>query len=233
MFWQEKDDDKFVLNDDVVDVIFELKGTVVPIDHGYVLARELIRQIPWFEHEAQCGLHQIHVAASGNGWERPEADQQGTMYISRRTKLVLRLPKPRIAEAMNVLEGAELDLDGCVLTVGKSKTRPLSTLTTLFSRYVIADSPQDEGAFTRHVVAQLRDLDIRVRKLMCGKSSVLRTPDGDLHVRSVMLADLDVDESVRLQQHGIGPGRHLGCGLFIPHKGIEAVSSKQSDGHKD
>ncbi|MCB1738561.1 MAG: type I-MYXAN CRISPR-associated protein Cas6/Cmx6, partial [Gammaproteobacteria bacterium] len=198
-----------------------------------VLARELIRRIPWFEYETHCGLHQIFVAAAGNGWQRPEADAQGTMYISRRTKLILRLPKARVDEAAKALLGVELDLNGSPIIVGKSKTRPLSTLTTLFSRYVIADSSHDEAAFTQYVAAQLRELDIRVRKLLCGKSGVLWTPDGDLQVRSVMLADLDVEESVRLQQHGIGPGRHLGCGLFIPHKGIEAVSSKQSDGHKD
>jgi CRISPR/Cas system CSM-associated protein Csm4 (group 5 of RAMP superfamily) len=38
-----------------------------------------------------------------------------------------------------------------------------------------------------------------------------------------MLADLAVEESVRLQQRGLGPGRTLGCGLFLPHKDINEV----------
>lgn len=233
MFWQERDDDKFELGDEVQDVIFELQGKMVPVDHAYALSRELVKHLPWFKDDPHSGLHHIHIAASGNGWQRPDADGDGTMYLSRRTRLILRLPKARIEEAVAALEGVELDLDGCPLTLGKAKTRPLSTLTTLFSRYVIADSLDDEEAFMQHVVAQLRDLDVRVRKLLCGKSGVLKTPDGDIQVRSVMLADLDVDESVRLQQLGIGPGRHLGCGLFIPHKGIDAVSAKQSDGKSD
>jgi len=43
-----------------------------------------------------------------------------------------------------------------------------------------------------------------------------------------MVADLEPEQSVRLQQIGIGPGRTIGCGLFIPHKGIAAV--KETDG---
>jgi hypothetical protein len=28
---------------------------------------------------------------------------------------------------------------------------------------------------------------------------------------------------VELQRRGLGPWRHMGCGLFIPHKDIAAV----------
>jgi hypothetical protein len=42
-----------------------------------------------------------------------------------------------------------------------------------------------------------------------------------------MLADLSTDESIRLQQQGLGPRRLMGCGIFIPHKGIDAVSKNR------
>jgi hypothetical protein len=38
-----------------------------------------------------------------------------------------------------------------------------------------------------------------------------------------MVADLEAEESVALQQQGLGQGRMLGCGLFVPHKGIDTV----------
>jgi hypothetical protein len=38
-----------------------------------------------------------------------------------------------------------------------------------------------------------------------------------------MIADLKTDESLALQQFGLGEGRKLGCGLFLPHRGIDAV----------
>jgi len=32
-----------------------------------------------------------------------------------------------------------------------------------------------------------------------------------------------------VQQTGIGEHMHLGCGIFIPHKGIEAVKKSEDD----
>jgi hypothetical protein len=87
----------------------------------------------------------------------------------------------------------------------------------------------DEAAFMVAVADQLRALDIKVRKLLCGRAHALQHPDGDLDTRSVMLADLEVDEAIALQQHGIGPHRKMGCGLFIPHKGIKAVHETSTD----
>jgi hypothetical protein len=43
-----------------------------------------------------------------------------------------------------------------------------------------------------------------------------------------MVAELQAEQSVRLQQMGLGDGRTFGCGLFLPHKGIAAV--KEPDG---
>jgi CRISPR/Cas system CSM-associated protein Csm4 (group 5 of RAMP superfamily) len=39
-----------------------------------------------------------------------------------------------------------------------------------------------------------------------------------------MLADLELEESLKLQEAGLGPGRKLGCGLFLPQKGIKPVN---------
>ncbi len=36
-----------------------------------------------------------------------------------------------------------------------------------------------------------------------------------------MIADLEPMEAIRLQEAGIGEGRLMGCGLFVPHKGIK------------
>ena len=40
---------------------------------------------------------------------------------------------------------------------------------------------------------------------------------------SMMLHALVPEQSLRLQQHGLGPHRLLGCGLFVPHKSAAAV----------
>jgi len=44
-----------------------------------------------------------------------------------------------------------------------------------------------------------------------------------------MLAELSLEESVRLQQRGLGSHRSMGCGIFLPHKGISAVKNMEND----
>jgi hypothetical protein len=42
-----------------------------------------------------------------------------------------------------------------------------------------------------------------------------------------MVAGLATDESLRLQATGLGIGRRLGCGLFIPHKDVADLRSRE------
>jgi hypothetical protein len=46
-----------------------------------------------------------------------------------------------------------------------------------------------------------------------------------------MIADLDKPTSLKLQEKGVGEGRHLGCGIFLPHKGIRAVGETEDKSH--
>ena len=47
---------------------------------------------------------------------------------------------------------------------------------------------------------------------------------GALFTRALLVADLEPQESIDLQSLGLGPHRMLGCGLFVGHKNIAAVS---------
>jgi hypothetical protein len=44
-----------------------------------------------------------------------------------------------------------------------------------------------------------------------------------------MVAALPADASLTLQRQGLGDGRLMGCGLFVPHKGIEAVRDSDEE----
>ena len=81
----------------------------------------------------------------------------------------------------------------------------------------------DEEQFLEAAARDLRALDIDCRKLLCGITHTLAFPDGPVFTRSLMVADLEPEQSVRLQQVGLGEGRKIGCGLFIPQKGIKPV----------
>jgi len=221
MLWQEDNPQKApIISQSVVDMAFDINCRCLPLEHAYALSQAISKALPWFEQEPQAGLHLIHGAESGNGWYRPDDE---LLYLSRRTKLMLRLPQQRLAAAQ-VLTGMTLDIAGYSLKIGKAKEKPLSQMPVLFARHIIAAPEQDEDAFVDNAVAQLEQMGIQCHKALCGKSHYLKSPDGDIFTRSLMIADLKPLESMTLQQQGLGKGRKMGCGLFIAHKDIKAVN---------
>lgn len=222
MYWNENSDEKkeVLVPDNVLDVIYSISCKCIPMEHAHALSEALQQVLPWLAEEEHAGIHQVYGAESGNGWERPDTE---VLYLSRRQKLTLRLPKTRLDEAKS-LAGQTLDIGGYALKVGELTTRKLSDLPTLFARHVLGEDGQSEEEFLAQAITQLQALGINVKKMMCGKESVIQLPDGELHARSLMLADLELEESVKLQEIGLGPGRKLGCGLFLPQKGIKPVN---------
>lgn len=228
MFWSEDSakKDVFVVPDDVMDVMFSLNCKTLPIEHAYALSEALCGVLPWLEEDEHAGLHLIHVAESGNGWMRPEDPENEILCLSHRTKMTLRLPKERIEETKAILRNKTFDINGHALTIGKANNKAFTALPTLFSRYVVCNQHEDESAFLHWVVDQLKQMDIPVKKIMAGKQSSFQTPTGPIHTRSLMVAEMEPDHSVLLQQKGMGTHRAMGCGLFLPQKGIKAVNAE-------
>src|SRR3989344_2402556 len=186
MFWQEtKENERYTVPDDIVDVVYSIDCRALPVDHAYALSRAIQRALPWFAEEESAGLHTIHLAESGK------------------------------------LTGQTLDINGKHLRVEKSVVRPLSTITTLFSRYIVTREGTDEAVFLQDAMALFHKMGVHPKKMLCGMEHVIATPDRAIRARSLMLADLTVEESGKLQQQGFGTDRKLGCGLFIPHKDIK------------
>jgi CRISPR-associated protein Cas6 len=232
MFWQEDEKNQaFEVPDDIVDLIFDIDCRELPVDHAHDLSVALETMLPQLKKDPRLGVHTVHLAGSQNGWERPDPSLGQKLILSRRTKLTIRVPRERLQQVQQALSGAKLDVGGCSLKIGKAKQKKLSSQGTVFSRYVILEPGEehDENAFLQRIVAQLAGRGIRVKKALCGKTTELAGPAGSVQTRSIMLADLSVEESVRLQQEGIGPMRHMGCGIFIPHKGIDAVKKAEDD----
>lgn len=125
------------------------------------------------------------------------------------------------------ISGKTLRLGVQQIKIGESSIRKLSMLGTLFSHAVACDERLCEEDFLAGVAEQLGLMDISVSKMICGRAGSIRTDSGNIFTRSLMIANLKPEESVRLQKQGIGENRNLGCGIFIPHKGINAVYSVQ------
>ena len=226
MYWSENNDkkDEFVIPDNIVDVVFAVQGKAVPLDNAYALSNAIEQHLPWIADEQRLGIHQIYGAESGNGWLRPENTDNEILYLSRRQKLTLRVPKERLDDIQN-LTGKILNIGDFELTVGKFSVRKLSDMNIVFARHVVVDeAAQSEEEFMQACANSIKELGISIKKMMCGRERTIQLPDKKLVTRGLMIADLEKQESVKLQEAGLGTGRKLGCGLFLPQKGIDAVN---------
>ena len=231
MLWEE-DNKKagFEVDDSVVDLLFNIECRELPVDHIYKLSQAIHEALP--DHtEEDVGIHPVHLAGSQNGWERPDESLGQHLILSKRTKLILRVRKEHQQDIIDKLHNTTVDIDGFEMTIKKPKARKLSKDSTIFSRAIVCseEETEDEMQFLKRMQQELALMGIPIKKALCGKTSQFKTPNGPVLTRSLMLADMKPEDSVKLQQTGIGPHRDMGCGIFLPHKGIDAVGESTDD----
>lgn len=222
MFWREdkKEEDEYRVPDDVFDLLFKLRGKSLDIDHAHALS-EALQQHVNADVCARIGVHGIHLADSGNGWNRPE-ESDAALPLSRRARLAIRVRQDD-SDAVTRISNRTLHIGKQGVDIGVSSIRKLSSMSTMYARAICCDRDQSEDDFLQQVAEQLVAMGINVSKMICGRSGAIRGNDEMIFTRALLVADLKPEESVRLQQQGIGEGRLLGCGLFVPHRGIDAV----------
>ena len=210
--------------DEVVDAAFAIECRSLPVDHAWALSAAIQAALPWFADDPQAGMHTVHGAASGAGWQRPEGED-AMLQLSHRTRLVLRLPESRLQDAA-ALTGRTLDVAGSAMRVGRLVPRPLLRIASLFSRSVIFEGSGDETEFLAAATEALRALGVEVSTMLCGRDVTLATPQRSYRTRSLMVTVATPAQSLALQRHGLGEARKLGCGLFIPHKDVGDLRSR-------
>lgn len=232
MFWQDDDKPQETrVSDDVVDLVFNIQCRELAVDHAHALGKALSEAAPALKEDARCAVHSIHLAGSQNGWERPDPNLGQKLMLSRRTRLIIRVPKALREQVEQALDGANLDIRGDTLSIGKAKQKLLSRQGTIFARHIVLEAGEetDEDRFLMRIAKELQGRGIRIKKALCGIAQEIDTPEGPLKTRSIMLADLSHEESLNLQQEGIGDHKLIGCGIFIPHKGIDAVKKAEDE----
>jgi CRISPR-associated protein Cas6 len=223
MFWQEKPKDKsFEASHEVVDLYFKLECKTLPLDHAWALSSGLSNAAPWLRSTEYSAIHLIHVAESGNGWIRPDNPENELLHLSHRTRFTLRLHRDNLALAEELV-GLKLDIAGHPLHIKEFRLQLLAPHTTVFSRHIVTPGELEEDEFLNLVAPQIQAQGIQIKKMMGGLPHTFNTPQGKLTTRSLMLSDLQKEESIRLQQNGIGDNQLLGMGIFMPHKDIAAV----------
>ena len=193
---------------EMVDMVFDLTGALVPENYSFSLWSEIARILPWLKEEKNAGILPLRGAASGN-----------QILLSKRSKLILRIPVERAAQTAQ-LTGKQLNIGGGNLIVGKGKERELQPTTTLHSFMV--ESNLGEIEFLADIKQKLQAMSISCN-LICDKYRKINDAEHSLTGFGLVLHDLKPQASMQIQRSGLGGARHFGCGIFVPFKAISGL----------
>lgn len=199
----------------MIDLSFVLTAAGdIPADHGYALYAAVSRLLPAMHKPNGIGIHPI----------------RGRLIGDRRTqicdfsRLTIRVAPERLADLLP-LAGKPLNVDGQSIRVGVPQVYALVAATALRSRLVTIKvsgdrnetRPPDESAFLGAARRQLDALDVSSEaQLTLGKRRTLRIKNKEVVGYELLVSALTAQESIALQESGLGGRRHMGCGIFVP-----------------
>lgn len=191
-----------------LEISFDLHGESIPADYPHKLWDALLRIAPALADSEQVGV--IPLRGPNNN---------GELLLPKRAKLVLRLPLA-LQDVVMALSEQKLQIGAGTLRLGRGKTRELQPYPTLHAHLVAG--PSDEAEFVQMVHTALAALEVR-SKLICGRHHSLNTDRQNISGFSLVMHDLTPEDSLRVQYAGMGSGRNLGCGIFVPYKVISGL----------
>lgn len=185
-----------------VDLCFKLMGARLPVDHGFALYGALSRVLPSVHEDDGLGIRLIRGRYVGDGM----------LDISPLSDLVLRIPAGRIGSFLG-LAGKLLDIQGCRVSVGVPATRALIPASVLHSPLVTTRNGHDQARFETEMRHQMERMGVHGR-LSTGRRRTFAVHGKQVVGYSVLLAELTAEESIAVQEHGLGGRRKMGCGFF-------------------
>jgi len=184
---------------------FNLRGTNVlfPTDHGYMLRSALSKPFPFLH-----GRHDIQIAPL-----RGTRTVPGMCKLDKGSTLHIRGLTPDEANLISehgyfFLNGQQVWIEGC-------RERTLTPSTQLVSRLVLFRDHVDPEEFLK---ALTEKLPVGVL-FSVGRShaAVIKTnPIRRWKGYTVTLTNMTPEQSILIQQTGIGHGKSMGCGVFYP-----------------
>lgn len=211
----------------IINLSFPVKGTQLPADHNYKLHGVLCKEIP--------NLHTFENVSVNTIAGIP--DKQGKIQILKGARLLLRLPVEAIAQ-IYPLAGKTLTIGGYPIQLGNPELQTLQPVDVLSARLVTIKGYTDPGTFLEAAQRQLNALEIQANLGIPAndkgepKRLTLRInkPERSYTIVgfSLVVSDLSPDDSIKLQIHGLGGKRRIGCGVFNPVVNVYRKTRKDS-----
>jgi CRISPR-associated protein Cas6 len=201
----------------ILDLLFPVVGQRLPTDHGYLLYGALSRTLPCVhDGSVPFSLAPITGQYVGNGLIQLD---------TQRSHLRLRLAETDIRRLLP-LAGKGLQLMRHNICLGVPQVRALEPSPSLYARTVAIKRATDVASVCAAARRQLDEIKIggRVRvpdHVVKGGSvepqrRVLRIKEAIIVGYALLVEGLTDEESLRLQELGLGGRRRMGCGFFIP-----------------
>ncbi len=206
-----------------IDLVFPVFGITIGRDHGYDLYGALSRHLPGLHRAKDVGIFAIRGTPTGDG----------ALNVGSRSGLRIRLPAERLPMLLPIA-GRVIDVGGHPLRVGVPRVQALVPAPTLASPLVLIKlaHPSDRGVtpdlFLAAARRQLDALGVAgepvIPLLRSGahagqpRRRVIRVKDQTHAGYAMIVEGLSADDSIRLQEAGLGGRRLMGCGLFGPER---------------
>ncbi len=200
-----------------VDLAFSVVSPqALPADHGYLLYSAVSRMLPEAHQANGFGIHPLRGRQLGGR----------TLQLTEHSRFVIRVDAEQIARFLP-LAGKPLRVLDRTLQIGVPQVRSLVPAAALRSRLVTiklpdAVSQQSEAAaekFRDAALRQLVQLGISMEAILSlGKRRTLRIKDKEVVGYEMVIEGLTAQESIAVQEHGLGGRRHMGCGVFVPYR---------------
>ena len=193
-----------------LDLCFPVTGTKpVTSDHAYHLYAAVSGVLPVVHGNPDIGVCPIRGEQVGNR----------KMALTARSELRIRTPEEHVSELLSIA-GKKLIIGGEAVRVGVPRLETLKPATALYSRLVtikLREQPVTQEGFSEGVRRQLDKLNVsRQVNLTVGNQHTVCVKRKEIIGFKVLLESLTAEESVTIQEQGIGGRRSLGCGLFLP-----------------
>ena len=188
----------------IIELSFRLLGRAIPVDHGYALYAALSRVVPELHDAQELGIQPVRGVYAGGG----------VLHLAPFSCLAIRLPQDQIQPVLK-LAGKTADVDGHALHIGVPNARPLLPVANLRARLVTIKGFLESASFGEAAKRQLHSLGI-VGEFVLGTRRTLRVKDKQVVGFEVAVTELTAEESLILQEKGLGGRRRMGCGVFVP-----------------
>jgi len=208
----------------IVDMQFQLHGNLIPADHAFWLFSAISHLIPDLHRNDEVGIHNITGQMVGN---------RTVAINNKHSFLTIRLPSERIGQFLP-LAGKILRLGGHEIRVGVPYIHALVPSVRLYSRIVIIKGFMEPAPFLEAARRQLKAMGIKAEPDLVSQPHIAQAnqnkPTGthspylrrtiQIHGREVVgfalkMEQLTEEESIQLQEQGVGGRRRFGCGVFI------------------